>query len=321
MRLPDFIIVGAAKAGTTSLYALLERHPDIFMPVPKEPEFFARDDHYAKGITEYAALFEGAEAGQVVGEASTLYSLAPHFGLTAERIKAHIPSVKLIYVLREPVSRAYSFYVQLIKNYQNVTGDRQVHRRFEEFIEPEAHRKAAPRDKVLSSANAHLPDTPDLCLAGSDYLTQINAYLAHFPAEQILFLSFEDFVQDRARSVKKITDFLGVSTLEPAVFSEQSVTRNVSKDHFDDLALQSATERLRAKSGGLWSLRKLLPKRVRESFKTALLTKQASAHQAHIPPPMRDETRRLLQARFAADHATIEALTGLDLSHWQTKNN
>ena len=321
VRLPDFIIIGAAKAGTTSLYALLERHPDVFMPVPKEPEFFARDDHYAKGITEYAALFEKAEPSQVVGEASTLYSLAPHFGLTAERIKAHIPSVKLIYVLREPVSRAYSFYVQLIKNYQNVTGDRQVHRRFEEFIDPKLHRTAAPRDKVLSVANAHLPDTPELCLSGSDYVTQINAYLAHFPAEQILFLSFEDFVRDRASTVKKITDFLGIPALEPTVFSEQSVTRNVSKDHFDGLALQSATEQLRAKSGGLWSLRKVLPKPVRERFKAALLTKRASRHQAHIPPPMLDETRRFLHARFEADRATVGALTGLDLNHWQTKNN
>ena len=114
MKLPDFIIIGAAKAGTTSLYALLDRHPDIFMPAHKEPEFFARDDHYAKGIDSYATLFEGATPHQQVGEASTLYSLAPFFGHTAGRIKAHLPQVKLIYVMREPVARAYSFYVQLI---------------------------------------------------------------------------------------------------------------------------------------------------------------------------------------------------------------
>ena len=90
MTLPDFIIIGAAKAGTTSLYAMLDRHPDIFMPRQKEPEFFARDDLYAQGLDSYAENFAGAEPGQVVGEASTLYSLSPLFGQTAARIKDHL---------------------------------------------------------------------------------------------------------------------------------------------------------------------------------------------------------------------------------------
>ena len=91
MTLPDFIIIGAAKAGTTSLYAMLDRHPDIFMPRQKEPEFFARDDLYAQGLDSYAENFAGAKPGQVVGEASTLYSLSPLFGQTAARIKEHLP--------------------------------------------------------------------------------------------------------------------------------------------------------------------------------------------------------------------------------------
>ena len=72
MSLPDFFIIGAAKAGTTSLFALLERHPDIFMSTPKEPEFFARDDLYSKGLESYADLFEQALPGQILGEASTI---------------------------------------------------------------------------------------------------------------------------------------------------------------------------------------------------------------------------------------------------------
>ena len=77
MRLPDFVLIGAAKAGTTSLYALLDRHPDIFMPKVKEPEFFARDDRYAEGIESYAAAFAAAAPGQIAGEASTIHSLSP----------------------------------------------------------------------------------------------------------------------------------------------------------------------------------------------------------------------------------------------------
>ena len=317
MKLPDFIIIGAAKAGTTSLYALLDRHPDIFMPIPKEPEFFARDDHYAKGIDSYAPLFEGATPHQQVGEASTLYSLAPLFGQTAERIKAHLPQVKLIYVMREPVARAYSFYVQLIKNYQNVTGDLVVHRSFEEFIDPEEHKTAAPRDKVLSPANDHMPDVPDLCLAGSDYLHQIDAYLKHFPPEQILFLSFEQFVADSSSAVRRITEFLELAPLPEAVFEQKSVTRNVSKDHFDALGTDIAVQNMRRRAGALWTLRKVVPASLRHRLKGAVFGSRQKQSRAHIPAPMLDQTRTSLRARFGGQRAALETLTGLDLSAWQ----
>lgn len=318
MRLPDFIIIGAAKAGTTSLYALLDRHPGIFMPQPKEPEFFARDDHYARGIDSYAKLFETAHPDQVVGEASTLYSLAPFFDQTAPRMAAHIPSVKLIYVLREPVSRAYSFYVQLVKNYQNVTGDKVVHRSFEDFIDPNQWEGGAPRDKVLSPANAHLPDAPELCLAGSDYLTQIAAYDAHFPPEQILFIRFEDFVANRAATLRQITDFLGVAPVPETVFADKSATQNVSKDHFDALETQIAVQDLKSRMGGLWALKGLLPSGAREWVKQTLMGKNDSrkGHAAHVPPPMQPETKAKLKARYAQSRAALEARTGLDLSGW-----
>lgn len=317
MRLPDFVIIGAAKAGTTSLYALLERHPDIFMPHPKEPEFFARDDHYAKGIDSYAKLFEPAAPGQLTGEASTLYSLAPFFDQTAPRMAAHIPQAKLIYVLREPVSRAYSFYVQLIKNYQNVTGDKAVHRSFEQFIDPEAHAGAAPRDKVLSPANAHFPDDPELCLAGSDYKTQIAAYDTHFPPEQILFIQFEAFVADRQGTLRQITDFLGLAPLDASVFADKSSTQNVSKDHFDALGTQLAVQDMRKRAGALWALRALLPAGARDWLKRRLLGKGGGATRAtHIPAPIQAETRAALHSRFAQDVPALEARTGLDLSGW-----
>ena len=109
-------------------------------------------------------------------------------------IARHVPQARFIYVLRQPVERAYSFYVQLVKNYQNATGDHVVHRRFEDFILPECHARAAPRAKALAPFNAHFPDTPELCLAGSDYLMQIRAYLAHVPRERMLFLKLSMFI-------------------------------------------------------------------------------------------------------------------------------
>lgn len=317
MKLPDFFIIGAAKAGTTSLYALLERHPDIFMPHPKEPEFFARDDHYGQGIESYATLFEDAAPHQIAGEASTLYSLAPFFGQTAARISQHVPQAKLIYVLREPVGRAYSFYVQLIKNYQNVTGDKAVHRSFEEFIDPTARAMAAPRDKVLSPANAHLPDDPDLCLTGSDYLAQITIYDAHFPPEQILFLRFEDFVANRSATLRQITDFLDVAPLGAEVFEEKSATRNISKEHFNALGTEIAVRSMRRRLGPLWALRGMIPEGLRDWAKQRLLGRgDGGGVPSHLPPPMQEATRLQLRARFAENRTALEARTGLDLSEW-----
>lgn len=315
MRLPDFVVIGAAKAGTTSLYALLDRHPDIFMPEIKEPEFFARDDLYAQGVAQYAKAYAQAHPEQLVGEASTMYTLSPLFPDTAARLAEHIPQARLIYVMREPVARAYSFYVQIIKNYQNITGDASVHRSFEEFVDAELRATASPREKVFSPVNAHLPDTPELCVAGSDYLHQIKTYLAHFPREQMLFLKFEDFVADRPAALRKITDFLGLEPLDGAVFDEASVTRNIAEDHFRVWGERVAVDKVRARSGGLWALRGLLPKRLRRLLRDKLL-RAAPQDRAHIPPSMQPDTRAKLAARFGAQRAELSELTGLDLEDW-----
>ncbi len=316
MSLPAFFVIGAAKAGTTSLYALLDRHPDIFMPAVKEPEFFARDDHYSTGIEAYAARFSAAAPGQIVGEASTIYSLWPLFDKTAERIAAHVPQAKLIYVMRQPVARAYSFYGQLIKNYQNVTRDAQVHRSFEEFVIPERHASAAPRAQVLSQANAHLPDTPELCLAGSEYVQQIEAYLAHFDRSQMLFLTFEDFVRDRPGTLRLITNFLGLEPLSEAAFADEDTTRNVAQTHFDAMGEKQAVAQIRARAGGAWNARRIVPPALRRRLRGWILGNRSGEARAHVPPPMEPQTRQMLEARFAAQLPRLRELTGLDFDDW-----
>jgi hypothetical protein len=111
VRLPDFIIGGAPRAGTTWLYALLDRHPDVHMakPLKPEPKFFLRDDEYAKGLEYYSAKwFAGVDASKMAGEKSTDYLESE---AAASRIAHDLPHVKLIFLLREPVSRAYSNYL------------------------------------------------------------------------------------------------------------------------------------------------------------------------------------------------------------------
>lgn len=315
LRMPDFVVIGAAKSGTTSLYRLLQQHPDVFVPDTKEPEFFARDTHYAKGIESYADLFAKARPDQIAGEFSTIYSLSPFFPRTAERLATHAPQTKLIYVMRQPVERAYSFYVQILKNYQNVTGDLSVHRRFEEFIDPARHSTAAPRAKVFSEANAHLPDTPELCLAGSDYMAQIAAWQAYFPRDQILFLKFEDFVSKRPETLRQITDFLGVAPLAPEVFEKRGVTRNVAANHFKRRGHERKLQQLRSRSGYIWKLRNLLPASVRDRLRHQLLS-VTQDDQSHAPLPMEPATHAQLTARFRAQTEQLSELTRLDLRDW-----
>lgn len=314
MRLPDFYVIGAAKAGTTTLYSILSQHPDVFMPDRKEPEFFARDERYARGIEDYAALFEGASADQIVGEASTIYSLSPLFPDTAARIRRHTPEARFIYVLREPVSRAFSYYVQIIKNYQNATGDTSVHRTFEEFVLPDRRAGAAPRSKVFAGFDAHLPDVPELCLAGSDYLLQIRAYLEHFPRERMLFLKFEDLLADRAGLLDRISDFLEIGRIGD--LGKGAVAKNVSAEHFRSKSDVAVLTRARKYLWPVWWARNLLPPGLQEKARAGFIETFRKSAAVSVPKPMEPATRRELKRRFLADLEELSEITGLDLGDW-----
>ncbi len=269
LRLPDFVIIGAAKAGTTSLHRALSQHPDIFMSTPKEPEFFARDDRYAQGIETYARLFAGAAPGQICGEASTLYSLSPLFPQTPARMKAHLPEARLIYVLREPVARSYSYYMQLTKGRQNATREPTVPRSFEECLFPQDHPHRAPREKFFAWFNGHLPDDPELLLAGSDYPAQIRAYLGHFSPAQMHFVLFEDLVARPGPTLAGILRFLG---LDPDRLPSQQMARsNISADHFARFGEEQAIVRWRHRLGPLYAPARMLPAGLKSTVRRILL--------------------------------------------------
>lgn len=105
--LPNFLIVGAARAGTTSLYYYLKQHPDVFMSPKKEIDFFDVDKNFEKGLDWYERYFEGYTGQKAIGEASPLYM---YLEKVPKRIAKVIPDVKLIFILRNPVDRAYSHY-------------------------------------------------------------------------------------------------------------------------------------------------------------------------------------------------------------------
>lgn len=314
MEMPcDFFIIGAAKAGTTSLYHFLAEHPDIFMPARKEPEVFARDDLYDPGLEEYRTLFSPA-VHRIKGEASTIYSLSPFFPRTAERIARHAPDAKLIYIMRDPIERAFSYYIQITKNYQNATQDFSVNRTFEDFALPERHARAAPRDLAFAEFDSHLPDDPELCLAGGDYVLQIEAYMKFFSKSQFLFLTFEDFIAEPRSVLREVTDFLGVRPLSDEEFGRSSDAKNVSLSHFQEVSRIKSVARLKTSLGVFWALRRAVPVGARRKIMRDLIPTGRASNSA--PPPMEAATRAKLTKRYLPMMADLERVTNREFPQW-----
>ena len=316
MHIPDFFIVGAAKAGTTSLTSQLKACPSVFMTTPKEPEFFARDDRFALGPDWYSALYAEAKPGQVTGESSTIHSLAPHFPLAAQRIAEAAPQARIIYMLRHPVARSYSMYLEVLKHYQNDSRSGQVNRSFEEFLFPERFPDRAPRQKVFASFDAHLPDDPGLFLDGSNYALQAKEYLRHFSREQIRFILFEDYVVDTRGYLESVLAFLGLDPAEAAIATTHEA-RNTSGDHFSKTAEAYQVANFNRRFVPDW-VKNRLPESWRKRLRRALLSvNQATGLQAVVPPKMQPETRAWLTEHFAPGYTEIERLTGLDMTLWR----
>lgn len=295
-------------------------HPEVFLPEQKEPEFFARDEIYNYGIESYARAFSQARENQTVGEASTIYTLSPFFPETAQRIRNHIPKAKLIYIMREPVKRAYSYYLQIVKNYQNATGDYSVHRSFEDFVFPERHSKSAPRSMAIAPFDSHLPDDPELCLAGSDYVYQIRRYLEYFPRDHFLFLKYEDFICDEMRSLKKITDFLNLPNIPNSNPSRESRVRNKSSEHFLNAQKINSMKSLATRYPFLLQAQKLLPPPIRNGIKN-IYQSSMYMHAHGAPRDIEIQTKQTLSTRFLNDLNELEDITGLDLQDWKASQD
>ena len=108
---PDFIIIGAMKSATSTLHVQLSQQPGFWMTTPKEPNFFSDEDVWAKGLGWYAGLFDGAAEGDIRGESSTHYTKLPDYPDCLDRMRAHVPDARLIYVMRHPVDRLISHYM------------------------------------------------------------------------------------------------------------------------------------------------------------------------------------------------------------------
>lgn len=217
----DFFIVGAAKAGTTSLYDVLDRHPEVFLSPIKEPNYFSTDiqveqfckayrnntfldlEHYfsqsplppiqlsfVRNPEQYKQLFEGANEHQIKGECSTSYLYSME---AAKNIAQHSPKAKIIICLRDPISRCLSHYRMAMK-YGHVKEN------FLEAIQSDLKRKKKGWGQS------------ELFIELGQYTDQIKRFQNHFPAEQLHVMFFEDLIQSPTTSLKELFDFLGIAS-------------------------------------------------------------------------------------------------------------
>ncbi|MGH3089705.1 MAG: sulfotransferase domain-containing protein [Rubrobacteraceae bacterium] len=202
-RGPDFIIFGAQKSGTTSLYRYLIEHPRIAPASAKQVNFFSHDN-YGRGVDWYISRFPSREPGVISGEASPYYMFHPH---APRGISAFDPEVKLIAILRNPVDRTYSHYQHQVRNDREPLS-------FEEALEREEKRLAGEAEKMIEDGTYYSKvHRRHSYLARSRYAEQLEVWLSLFPRERMLVLNSEALFENPEPVLDAVTSFLGLSPL------------------------------------------------------------------------------------------------------------
>jgi len=209
--LPDFLVIGAQKAGTTALYAYLRWHPGITGPSWKEVSFF--DRHWWRGAAWYRGQFPLRPRGRLVGEASPSYLFHP---LAPERAFGVVPDARLVALLRDPVERAYSQYQHEVALGRETLS-------FEDALAAEEDRTEGEVERLLADPRAFSRAWWDhTYTARGLYAEQLERWLAVFPREQLLVVTTDELGQRPAETYASVLAFLGAPRHElgeyPRVF-------------------------------------------------------------------------------------------------------
>lgn len=237
---PNFLLIGAGKCATTSIADLLGRHPEVYFCEPKEPRFFSDDAKYPDGMDEYLALFNPGAGRRAIGEGSVSYAVEAINPNTADRIAEHLPHAKLIYMVRHPLDRIESAWLQL-----NYAGESNL-----------------PFDRALRDRRQ--------IVDASRYWKQLSRYRAHFPDEQIHVELFEEFRRDAVGVMRRLFQFLDVDP--DAAELDADRPRNATRDHRLDGGLLTVARRLQ----GFGRIRDALPTGLRNRLRARLKSRPAA---------------------------------------------
>lgn len=300
MTMPNFLIIGAAKSGTSSLHFYLAQHPEIFMTPEKQTYFFAYENsepdfhgpgdqqemtrHLITNLQDYQAKFDGVTDEKAIGEACSVYLYDQQAPLT---IKHHVPDVKQIIILRNPAERAYSSFMQMIRDGYETTSD------FGQALQYENIR--------IKQDWRHLWHYRER----GYYHAQIQHYLRHFDRSQFRFYLFEDLKTDPQKLMKDIFQFLGV---DDSFVPDMSGRYNSSGIPRSRMML-----RLIMRPNTLKTMMKpLLPRKLRLAVKTFFTTSRWSLRR----PSMEPEVRQDLIESYRDDILKLQDFLGRDLSAW-----
>lgn len=297
MSLPDFLVVGAARAGTTSLHYYLRQHPGIFLPSQKEPSFFCfadkkidyKNGRFVFAVTDfirYKKLYKNADSDLVKGDISTPY-LYLH-DETIRNIKKYHPhpdALKIVIVLRNPVERAYSQYLWKVR-------DGREDRSFEEALKAEKARMAQNYSFDYFYAHRGL------------YFSQVEDYIKHFKSVKIIF--FDSFRNEFEVTMKNLCEFLGVD--KDFEFTKRDKINSSSIPRFASLGRMMTVES-KVKFKILSVLSDGMRMSIKESFNKFNST-------CKTPEPIGESTVKWLNDFYREDIQKLQSLINSNLSHW-----
>jgi hypothetical protein len=295
-QLPNFLVIGAPKSGTTSLYRYLKSHPEIYLSPIKEPRYFAFPDTrpvfvgphrtlpVVWKIADYRRLFEARTTQPVAGEMSPLYL---YHQCSPGAIHKLIPNAKLIAILRDPAERAYSHFCHNRRDGLEPLAD------FAAALDAEEKRIAKGWYSKYHYRNHGY------------YARQLRRYLELFPREQMLILVYDDMVADCPGFLKRICSFLGVDENHSFDTSERdNVTVGIPRTFILRRLLSSAGPAKR-------TIRGTVPLKMRSS-----LFHRFSKLLWAPKPEFRPEVRAQLVSEFKPDILELEQIINRDLSPW-----
>lgn len=290
MTLPNFLIVGATKSGTTSLYHNLRQHPQISMPV-KEPKFFLnRKGGEAKTLNAYEKLFEGSEGKKAVGEATTAYLYAEE---APELIKETLGNIKIIISLRNPAEVAFSLW-----RFMGRFGKRGEKLPFLDALAAEPKRM---NDPVFINQKENWPCN-FYYFNRALFYEQVKRYIDKFGKENVLVLIFEDFKADPAKTFRTIFEFLEVDPGFVPVLKKENIG-NIRHRGLHKIIHNPTPFQARIASA--------LPRKMVEKTRGFLVKLNSKP-----APPIDKNIKRELLEKYQPDIKKLSALIGRDLSHW-----
>ncbi len=294
---PNFFIVGAAKCGTTSLYAALAQHPDVFMPTLKEPHFFGEDlerlNHKRFTLDQYLALFARVNGERRIGEASTSY-LVSH--TAANEIHSFAPDARIVAMVRNPIDQMYSYHAN------HVAGGGESIFDFADALAAESDRKLGGKLPCNKPEIRQL-----LCYREvATFSPQLLRFLDVFGREAVKVIMFDDWVSDPASVYRDTASFLGIDPHYTPRIAVKNPSRRVRSPMVHRLVHEPPPS-VQAIA------RALLP----QSRRARLTYRLSRANTRVAPrPSMHTELRGALVDEFAPEIERLGHILGRDLSPW-----